>query len=64
MAPPHQNHALGIAMMLLGFFLFAANDALGKWLLATASVGQLMLARAVVGLSVVGGLLAPAGAAA
>lgn len=61
MAPPHQNHALGIAMMLLGFFLFAANDALGKWLLATASVGQLMLARAVVGLSVVGGLLAPAG---
>ncbi len=63
MAPPQQNHALGIAMMLLGFFLFAANDALGKWLLATASVGQLMLARAVVGLSVVGGLLAPAGLA-
>jgi drug/metabolite transporter (DMT)-like permease len=60
-----QNAILGILMMLLGFFLFAANDALGKWLLAsaTATVGQLMLARAVVGLTVVGAMLAPAGIA-
>ncbi len=55
------SNVLGILMMLLGFFLFAANDALGKWLLATATVGQLMLARAFVGLAVVGALLAPAG---
>lgn len=50
-------------MMLIGFFLFAANDALGKWLLATATVGQLMLARGVIGLAVVGTTLAPAGLA-
>jgi S-adenosylmethionine uptake transporter len=48
-------------MMLIGFFLFAANDALGKWLLATATVGQLMLARGLIGLAVVGTTLAPAG---
>lgn len=50
-------------MMLIGFFVFAANDALGKWLLATATVGQLMLARGVVGLMVVGSTLAPSGLA-
>lgn len=61
MSDQRQNYGLGIFMMLLAFFLFAANDALGKWLLATATVGQLMLARAVVGLTVVGVLLAPAG---
>ncbi|MCA0320260.1 MAG: DMT family transporter [Proteobacteria bacterium] len=57
------NNLLGIAMMLIGFFVFAANDALGKWLLATATVGQLMLARGVVGLMVVGSTLAPSGLA-
>lgn len=61
MSDQRQNYGLGIFMMLLAFFLFAANDALGKWLLATATVGQLMLARAVVGLTVVGALLAPVG---
>lgn len=40
------DHALlGIGMMLLGIFLFALNDALGKWLVATYSVGQLLLVR-------------------
>jgi drug/metabolite transporter (DMT)-like permease len=54
---------LGIVMMLTGIFLFAANDTLGKWLLGTFSVGQIMLVRAVVGLGVIlplvirGGLL-------
>ena len=57
------NNLIGIVMMLVGFFVFAANDALGKWLLATATVGQLMLARGVVGLAVVGSTLAPAGLA-
>jgi cobyrinic acid a,c-diamide synthase len=51
MTPPkagrsgHDHVLLGISMMLLGIFLFALNDALGKWLVATYSVGQLLLVR-------------------
>ena len=40
----------GIAMMLLGVLLFAVNDTLGKWLVGTYAVGQLMLVRSVAGL--------------
>ena len=46
---------VGIAMMLIGIFFFALNDALGKWLIATYSVGQLLLVRSAAGLM----LLAP-----
>lgn len=35
----------GIGLMLTGIFVFALNDALGKWLVATYSVGQLLLIR-------------------
>ena len=35
----------GIALMTGGIFLFAVNDALGKWLVATYSVGQVLLIR-------------------
>ena len=42
--------ASGIAMMLLGVLLFAVNDTLGKWLVGTYAVGQLMLVRSVAGL--------------
>jgi drug/metabolite transporter (DMT)-like permease len=35
----------GIGLMLTGIFLFALNDALGKWLVATYSVGQLLVIR-------------------
>ena len=38
-------NAAGIGLMLLGIFVFALNDALGKWLVATYSVGQLLLIR-------------------
>ncbi|MEI9804328.1 MAG: DMT family transporter [Pseudolabrys sp.] len=41
--------------MLAGIFFFALNDALGKWLIATYSVGQLLLVRSIAGLA----LLAP-----
>lgn len=37
-------------MMLLGVLLFAVNDTLGKWLVGTYAVGQLMLVRSVAGL--------------
>jgi drug/metabolite transporter (DMT)-like permease len=33
--------------MLIGMFLFSANDVMGKWLVATYSVGQLLLIRSV-----------------
>lgn len=36
---------LGIAVMMLGLLMFAVNDAMGKWLVATYSVGQLLLIR-------------------
>lgn len=48
-----RNAALaGIGLMLLGIFLFSANDALGKWILATYSVGQMLLIRGITALLV------------
>lgn len=38
---------LGAALYSLGVFLFALNDALGKWLIADYGVGQLMMLRSV-----------------
>ena len=31
---------MGILLMLLGMFLYVSNDVLGKWLVATYTVGQ------------------------
>src|ERR1044071_1592409 len=45
----------GIGLMLAGILLFAVNDAMGKWLVATYSVGQVLLIRSVAALV----LLAP-----
>ena len=42
----------GIGLMLLGIFLFSCNDALGKWLLTTYSVGQMLLIRSIAALLV------------
>ena len=39
-------------MMLLGILMFALNDTLGKWLVATYSVGQVLLIRSVAALLV------------
>src|SRR3954465_16066937 len=36
---------VGIGLMTAGIFLFAVNDALGKWLVATYSVGEVLLIR-------------------
>ncbi len=38
---------LGIGMMLLGILLFVLNDVMGKWLVATFSVGQVLLIRSI-----------------
>lgn len=50
---PSRNATLtGIAMMLLGILLFSFNDVLGKWLVSTYTVGQLLLIRSVAALVV------------
>ncbi len=40
----------GIGLMAGGIFMFAVNDAMGKWLVATYSVGQLLLVRSLAAL--------------
>jgi drug/metabolite transporter (DMT)-like permease len=56
-----QNIAAGIGLMLLGFLMFSANDALGKWLAATYTPGQILLLRSIFGLAVLAPLIARAG---
>jgi|GEM_PF-60601 len=47
----------GIGLMLLGIFLFCCNDALGKWLLGTYSVWQMLVIRSVAALLVMSPLI-------
>lgn len=58
-APPEarSSAAAGIGLMVLGIFLFAINDVMGKWLVATYSVGQLMLIRSIAALLVLSPLI-------
>src|ERR1043165_3057617 len=44
-APARNTTLVGIGLMLAGVSLFAINDALGKWLVATYSVGELLMIR-------------------
>ncbi|MDK1478988.1 EamA family transporter, partial [Sinorhizobium sp. 6-117] len=49
-ATPPLSHASGTArtgvlLMLLGMLMFSLNDVMGKWLVATYSVGQVVLIR-------------------
>ncbi|WP_181700303.1 DMT family transporter [Chthonobacter albigriseus] len=58
----HKNAiGLGIALMLLGDFMFSANDVLGKWLVATYSVGQVLLIRSAAALVVMAPMVARQG---
>lgn len=43
--PPRAGQALGIALALLGMLMFALNDVLGKWLVSSYSIAQLLLLR-------------------
>lgn len=47
-----RNTAQGIGLMLVGILLFSLNDTLGKWLVATYSVGQVLLLRSAAALLV------------
>lgn len=49
---PAPATGLAIGLMLLGMFMFTLNDAIGKWLVATYSVGQVLLIRSAVALVV------------
>ncbi len=51
-ATPRSAAMAGIGLMLTGIFFFALNDALGKFLIATFSVGQIMLIRSIAALVV------------
>ncbi|TIP85969.1 MAG: DMT family transporter, partial [Mesorhizobium sp.] len=67
--PPAQSSKIrnvllaGILLMLAGDFLFALNDAMGKWLVASFSVGQVVLIRSIGAFFVLGPMIARQGAA-
>ena len=45
--------AAGIGLTLLGILLFAINDAVGKWILSTYALGQMLLVRSLAGLAII-----------
>jgi drug/metabolite transporter (DMT)-like permease len=49
---------IGIGLTLLGVFMFAVNDVMGKWLVETYSVGQVLLLRSAAALVVLLPLMA------
>src|SRR6266540_5352541 len=62
--PPANGAVAGIGLMLAGIALFSVNDALGKWLLATYSVGELLLVRSAAALILLAPFVRRAGIAA
>lgn len=52
----------GILLMLAGDFMFALNDAMGKWLVASFSVGQVVLVRSVGAFIMLGPMIVNQGA--
>jgi drug/metabolite transporter (DMT)-like permease len=67
-SPPSHHSATsalaGMGLMLAGTALFSVNDALGKWLVASYSVGELLLVRSVAALILLAPLVLRAGLAA
>ena len=57
------SSAAGPLVMLLGMLLFALNDAMGKWLVASYGLGQVILIRSVAALLILSPLLWKAGRA-
>jgi len=53
----------GILLMLAGDFMFALNDAMGKWLVASFSVGQVVFIRSIGAFIVLGPMIANQGTA-
>ena len=61
--PDRSGTLAGIGFMLFGIFLFCCNDALGKWVLGTYSVPQMVLIRSTAALLILSPLLWRAGLA-
>ena len=62
LSPTSANLVLaGVLLMLGGDFMFALNDAMGKWLVASFSVGQVVLVRSVGAFIVLGPMIARQG---
>jgi S-adenosylmethionine uptake transporter len=58
LAPGNRNAtAVGITLILLGYFVFALNDALGKYLVATFTVAQVVFIRAIGSFIILGPML-------
>lgn len=51
----------GIGLMLLGILMFALNDVMGKWLVATYTVGQVLALRSIAALAVLAPIVAKRG---
>lgn len=51
----------GVFLMLAGDFMFALNDAMGKWLVASFSVGQVVLIRSIGSFIILGPMIARQG---
>src|SRR3954451_8906331 len=52
----------GVLLMIGGDFMFALNDAMGKWLVASFSVGQVLLVRSIGAFFVLGPMILANGA--
>ena len=58
---PRNQILLGVLLMLGGDFMFALNDAMGKWLVVTLSVGQVVFIRSIGAFAVLGPMIARQG---
>jgi drug/metabolite transporter (DMT)-like permease len=56
-----QSTVAGVLLMLLAVLMFSLNDVIGKWLVATYSVGQVLLFRSIAAWMVLAPLVARAG---
>ena len=62
--PRSGTAGFGVVLYLAGVALFSINDALGKWLLTTYSVGELLLIRSITALILLAPFIRQAGVAA
>jgi S-adenosylmethionine uptake transporter len=58
---PRNQILLGVLLMLGGDFMFSLNDAMGKWLVVTLSVGQVVFIRSIGAFIVLGPMIAHQG---
>jgi S-adenosylmethionine uptake transporter len=58
---PANQILLGVLLMLGGDFMFSLNDAMGKWLVVTLSVGQVVFVRSIGAFIILGPMIARQG---